>query len=321
MKTTTLRVCVFASVLLLMACHGPGHVEFTDGKCVIDGRPATLAEVETRQAAISERIVGRQPLFVLVTILIVVLAGFSHLEKLLLLFSTRRSAVHGLGQRLRVALDRYRDQPIRYFVLVGATLGLLGCAGSFYVYLDADKRASDRALGLLQFCHLALRNNEAEGILAQQRQNLEAIQSTAGSIRDLVDKLPPDQQRKAKQIVEQINSSLASQGRLVADYVTKTEESTKAVLARTQTLERGLSTLETGFSSLKPVPGALHDFAEQLKGIDGRLQVSSSGADAKLAALKTQLEALAARPECPACVCEGARAPTMTPHDGGAAAK
>jgi hypothetical protein len=302
-------------VLLLAGCSGPGHVEFTDGHCIIDGRTASLSEVEARQASISERIVGRQPLFVVVTVLIVVLAGFSHIEKLFLLFSARRSEAHGLGARLKVALERYRVHPVRYFAIVGVTLALLGCAGGFYVYLDADKRASERALGLLQFCHLALRNNEAEGILAEQRNNLQAIQTTAADIHTLVDKLPPEEQRKAREIVGRINSALDRQNKLVGDYVTKTAESTKTVLEHTQTLERGLSSLETGVSSLKPVPAALKDLADQIKALDGRVASSTGGLDAKLTALKTQLDVVG---KCPACNCS-AQAPL--PLDGGVARK
>ena len=65
-------------------------------------------------------------------------------------------------------------------------------AAGLYIYLDADKRASERALGMLQFCHLALRTNEEQGVLDEQRRNLAAIESTAGDIRTLVDKLPPE---------------------------------------------------------------------------------------------------------------------------------
>ena len=51
-------------------------------------------------------------------------------------------------------------------------LGLLAMAAGLYIYLDVDKRASERALGMLQFCHLALRTAEEQGVLAEQRKNL-----------------------------------------------------------------------------------------------------------------------------------------------------
>jgi hypothetical protein len=275
---------------------------------MIDGRPATLSEVETRQAHLSERILSRQPLSVAITVLIVLLAGFSHIEKLILLFNSRHTRAQGLGARLRLALDRYRAHPIRYFALVSTTLILLGVAGGFYVYLDADKRASERALGLLQFCHLALRNDEAQGILAEQRRNLASIESTAGNIRDLVDKLPPEEQKKARQIVEQINLALKEQGKLVADYTTRSDEAARESLKHAQLVERGLSTLETDIVTLKAVPQAVQKLTDQLHESEGRWRSSLDAEDAKLGALKTALDALAARPACPACTCDVTKA-------------
>jgi len=311
------RAILLALTLLVGGCSSQ-HVEFSNGRCFIDGRVATVAEVEAKQAAISERILARQPLFVIVTLLIVALAGASHVEKLLLILGTRGSAARGLGERLRLAVDRYRQKPVRYFAIVAGTLSLLGLAGGFYVYLDADKRASERALGLLQFCQLAQRTTEAQGILAEQRRNLAAIESTAGNIRALVDKLPPEEQRKAKEIVDRINAELARQGKLVTDSMQRTDESLRAVQAHNAVLERGLSTLEAAFLSLKGLPAETHGIGDQLKRVDGRLGALDGrleGADAKLAALATEVKALAARPprECPACVCQPASSPSPPP--------
>ncbi len=302
-----------AIVLVLAGCHGPGHVEFSGGQCLIDGHAVTLAEVEARQAHISERILSRQPLFVMITILIVALAGASHIEKLFLFFGGKGKPVHGLHDRFRMAIERYRSHPLRYFTIVALTLSLLGIAGGCYVYLDADKRASERALGLLQFCHIALRNSEAEGILAEQRQNLEQLESTAGNIRALVGKLPPEEQRKAREIVAHINDALAQQGKLVSDYVTHTDESTKAVHEETQLLSKGLTSLETQVTTLKSLPAALHDLGEQVKTLDGHVgagfadvaaKLSAHDArlgayDAKLAALTAKLDALQSATKAP----------------------
>src|SRR5262249_39614621 len=153
-------------------CGGPGRIQFDNEQCLIDGTPATLAQVEARQTQVTQRILSRQPLFVLVTILVVVLAGTSHVEKLFLLFSARHKEARGLGERLKLALDRYRAHPVRYFSIVAGTLTLLLVAAGLYIYLDADKRASERALGTLQFCHLALRTAEEQGVLDEQRHNL-----------------------------------------------------------------------------------------------------------------------------------------------------
>jgi hypothetical protein len=301
-----------AHALLLLAlvagCHGPGHVEFTGGQCVIDGRPATLPEVEARQARISERILARQPMFVLITVLIVVLAGFSHIEKLLLLLSTRHTQVHGLAERLRLALERYRAHPLRYFALVVGTMALLGVAGGCYVYLDADKRASERALGLLQFCHLALRNGESQSILAEQRRNLQAIESTAGNIQTLVDKLPPAEQRKAKEIVAQINQALAQQGKLVSDYAARTDESAKAVRVETENLQKGLTSLGAQVLGLKALPASLHDVGEQVRVLDGRVGVGFGAVDGKLASVDGKLASVDGKLDALAHAVEALRA-------------
>jgi hypothetical protein len=290
------RSLALAVTLALAGCHGPGHVEFTDGKCLIDGHVATRLEVEARQARISERILARQPLFVLVTILIVALAGASHLEKLFLFFGRKRDQpVHGIHDRLRLALERYRSHPLRYFSIVALTLSLLGVAGGCYVYLDADKRASERALGLLQFCHIALRNGEAEGILAEQRHNLEQLASTAGNIRALVGKLPPEEQKKAREIVGHINDALSQQGKLVSDYVTRTDESTKAVHEETQLLSKGLTSLETQVTTLRSLPAALHDLGDQLRALDGRVAGGFGDVTARLAASDAKLAAADAK--------------------------
>ncbi len=289
------------------------HVEFSDGQCLIDGEAATLHEVEARQARITERVLARQPWFVVVTILVVVLAGASHIEKIALLFSTRHKEAHSLGDRLRNALDRYRSQPVRYFTIVTGTLALLVMAGGFYVYLDADKRASERALGLLQFCHLALKDREQQHLLDEQRKNLEALQSTAGNIRTLVDGLPPEEQRKAQEIVAHMNDALSHQGKLVSAYAERTDEQTKAIHEHTAVLEKGLTALETDVVSLKTMPGALRDLSGQVQKLDGRIggvDGNLASSDARLLSVETAVKALAARPEpkCPACICEAPRA-------------
>jgi hypothetical protein len=293
-----LRALVLAALACAAGCGGPGRIEYVSGQCLIDGAPATLAEVETRQAQVGERILSRQPWFAVVTVLVLVLAGMSHIEKLILLFSTRKSGAQGLGERLKLALERYRAHPLRYFAVVAATLGMLLLAAGMYLYLDVDKRATERALGMLQFCHLALRTADEEGVLDQQRSNLQAIQSTAGDIRALVDKLPPEEQRKAQQIVDQMNAALGKQGKLVGEYLQRTEESTRAVKEHTATVERGLSSVEAGVLGLKSLPAGLHDLSEAVHKLDGRLggvDGKLGGLDGKLGAADGKLGALDAR--------------------------
>ena len=306
-----LRIVLLALAgTLATGCHGPAHVEFTSGQCMIDGRAATLSEVEARQARISERILARQPLFVVITVLIVALAGFSHVEKLVLLFVTRKTQAHGLAERLRLGLERYRAHPLRYFSMVLGTLTLLGMAAGLYVYLDADKRASERALGLLQFCHVALRNNESQHILDEQRHNLQTIESTAGNIQALVGKLPPAEQRKAKEIVAQINAVLAQQGKLVSDYAERNDESTKAIREQASNLQKGLTTLGTELSGLKSLPMSVQSLGDELRKVDAHVADRFTATDAKLAEMKAKLDLLAARPEPKATpIAPTARAP------------
>jgi hypothetical protein len=313
----------FVLLVLLAGCSGPGHVSFDNGRCLIDGAPATEAEVEARQSSVSSRILERQPYFVLITMLVVALASLNYVGKLVVLFSNKKTDGDGLREKLRVWIDRHRLKPVRYFAVLITTLALLLAACGAYIYLDADKRASERALGMLQFCHLALRTADEQGVLAEQRHNLEAIQSTAGDIRSLVDKLPPEEQRKAQQIVDQMNGALAKQGRLVSEYLNRTEESTKAVREHTQAVERGLSTVEAGVLGLKSLPAGLSNVADQLHKVDGHVTTVDgklAALDGRIAALDGALKALAARPQpaCPACICDKATAaPRQERPDGG----
>jgi hypothetical protein len=265
----------------------PDSVRYAEGRCYIDGNPAGLAEVEARQAAVTERILARAPLLMLVTVLVIVLGGMTHLEKVLLLFSTRKEHAQGLGDRIRAMLDRYRVHPVRYFGLVSSALGLLLVAASLYIYLDTDRRQSERALAMLQFCHLALRTAEEQRVLDEQRRNLESIHSTALDIRSMVDKLPPEEQRKAREIVDQMNAALDKQGKLVGDYVQRSEESTQFVKEHALSVERGLSELG---ESMKSVPGGLHDLSESVQRLDAHV----AALDQKLGASNAKLEAAAA---------------------------
>jgi hypothetical protein len=309
--------------LLSAACHGPGRVEYTDGKCFVDGRAIVLAEVQSRQADVSARILDRQPWFVVVTLLVVVLAGASHIEKLALLFRARRSHAKSFGERFADALDRYRVHPIRYFTVVAVTLALLAGAAGLYIYLDADKRASERALAALQFCHLALRTADEQSVLDAQRKNLESIQTTAGDIRALVDKLPPEEQAKAQEIVRTMNSALVKQSGLVTSYFHAADQASRALDARSQALEKGLSSVEANVLSLKTMPLALHDLDETVKKVDGRLgglDGRLGSVDGKLGGLDGKLGALDGRMQALESQLKELKAREARPPDGGAPA-
>jgi hypothetical protein len=295
------RSCI-ALLLVVAACAGPGHVQYDNDHCLIDGSPATLSEVETRQAVVAQRIQERQPWFAVVTLVVLIVAGASNAEKALVLFRSRkRDGDRKLADRLRDAIERQRANPLRWFALVGGSLGLLVLAAGLYIYLDADKRASERALGMLQFCHLALRTNEEHGVLDEQRRNLAAIQSTAGDIRTLVDKLPPAEQHKAQQIIDQMNEALAKQGRIVGEYMQRSDESSKLLKEHTAMVQKGLLSLESDLGSLKSLPANLASLADSVKRVDGKLGAESADVKAlqsQLGELDGKLQKLLARPAC-----------------------
>lgn len=298
-----LKRASFAFLLLLAACGGPGHVQYDNDRCLIDGHQATLGEVESRQAAVAARIQSRQPWFAIVTIVVVLVAGASNAEKAIVLLRARKHDGENrpLSERIRDALDRHRQSPMRFGAIVGSTLGLLVMAAGLYIYLDVDKRASERALGMLQFCHLALRTAEEQGVLAEQRNNLNAIQSTAGDIRALVDKLPPEEKQKAREIVAQMNSALEKQGKIVGDFLTRSDEQQKALQEHNAVVEKGLLSLSTDVGALKSLPTALKEISDGVKRVDGKVaadDASLKALQAQLGDLDGKLQKLLARPAC-----------------------
>jgi hypothetical protein len=322
-----LVVLLGVATALAAGCGGPARVTFDHEQCLLDGQPARLDQVEQAQAEIAERVLGRQPLYLVVTLAVILLAGASHIEKLLLLFSARKQEAKGLGERLKLALDRYRAHPVRYFGIVFVTLALLGVAGGLYLYLDADKRASERALGQLQFCQLALKTADEQASLGEQRKNLDALQSTTVDIKALVDRLPPEEQRKAEQLLGQMRASLGNQDRLLA----RSNAVAQAVEARSDAIQKGLGVLASGVTELRPLPEQLRAIDTGVKKVDK--EVAQLGdrvgkidlVQAKLSSGKTvgdTLTELAGRPACPPAVCR-CEAPAQLAHaqvarDGGA---
>jgi hypothetical protein len=289
-------------LVLAGGCSSVGHVQYENNRCLVDGTPASLSEVETRLAAVSQRISQRQPWFAVVTLVVVLIAGASNADKLFALLRARHEAQgRPWSERLRDALQRHRQSPVRYFAIVGTLTTLLVIAVGFYVYLDADKRASERALSMLQFCNRELKNDEQQLALDEQRRNLAAIQATAGDIRALVDKLPPEEQHKAQQIIEQMNKGLAQQGKIVSDWLNKSDEAAKQLLEHTADLQKSLGALSGDVAKLQPLPGALRDLAAQAKASDGKIgdgNARLTALDAKIDVLDGELKKLLARPAC-----------------------
>ncbi|MGD0674528.1 MAG: hypothetical protein ABSC94_03875 [Polyangiaceae bacterium] len=298
------RFALFIATLCVAGCDGPGRVQYDAGHCLRDGRALTTQDVEVAQADVARRIASRQPWFAVITIGVVLLAAASNAEKGLLLIRARRVDDHRpLTDALREVLARQRDSPVRFAVIVGGSLALIAIAGAAYIYLDIEKRTSERALGMLQFCHLALRTEEEERALSEQQHNLESIESTAGDIRALVGKLPPDQQRKAQLIVEQMNSALAKQGKIVGEYVARTDEAQKDLSAHTTAMEKGLASVEDRLADLRSVPtnlkdleSAAHRIDETTTTFDGRFVELRS----RITDVDIKLDTLLARPPCSA---------------------
>ena len=145
----------------------------------------------------TQHVLSRQPILTAIVVGMVAIAIAGYLPRIFAILTARKAPVEKFSDRLRARIERYRAHPIRYFLLVGILLGLLITAAVVYVSLDADKRASERALANLQFCHLALQS-------AADHDRLKTIQKTEREIRSLVAKLPAADQRKARDLADQL---------------------------------------------------------------------------------------------------------------------
>ncbi len=303
-----------ALMAITSGCGGPGEIRFNRDGCTIDGRPADLPRVEAREAAVQHRIASLQPWLVAITVAIVSLAGIGYVERLVMLFSARRDA-RGMGQRLQGLVDRYRFHPVRYFALLAGSVGMLIAAGGLYIYCDADKRSSERALGALQFCHLALRSADEKHALDDQRQNLSSIHETAGAIRQLIDKLPPAEQAKASEIINHMDDAVGRERRVISEHLQRSEDTTLALTNRAESIERGLGQLETDVGTLKALPADVRALGTAIANQESRAAQASdklvaandklTAANAALATLQRTVSAVADRPApvCPACIC------------------
>jgi len=312
---------IVAPLVTLAACGNSDQVRFVDGKCLIHGEPATLARVEARQAEMTQHVLSRQPVLTAIAVAAVALAGASYVQRILTVLAARQAPSQPFGDRLRARMERYRAHPVRYFLLLSGVLGVLIVAGVAYVWLDADKRASERSLASLQFCHLALRSADEQRVLAEQRTNLASIQSTESDIRSLVDKLPPAEQQKAHEIVDQLSTSLGQQRTMVAHFAQHADDAARAVAQHQADVERGLSKLTDEVVDLKSMPtavaklsGDVHDVSTridtlgaELEGCNGKLDALRKGIDAAA----KQLDVLASAP-APTCTCTP-RADSVSP--------
>jgi hypothetical protein len=326
MRSSAYAQAILVVVALFGAgCGGPGRAQFDHDRCYIDGRPATLPQVEEREAAIQQRLSNRQPWLVVITVTVVALAGAGYLERLLLLFSVSRSSMT-MGERFKRIVVRYRAHPFRYFGMVGGSVGLLLTAGILYIYLDADKRASERTLATLQFCHLALRTVDEKAALDAQRSNLASIDQTAAEIRQLINKLPPTEQAKAHEIVGHMDDAVKRQGRFFAEQLQQSQDTAESIRAGTLSIERDLSGLHGDVGQLKEVPARIRTVADALNVVEGKTDEAGKslvGLRDKIDGLEKAVTALSSRPApaCPACVCAPAVISEAERHvDGGVTA-
>lgn len=303
--------------LTATGCGGPGRVQFDRELCYVDGRPATLTQVEEREAVVEHRIAVRQPWLIVITVAVVLLAGIGYLEKLVLLLSASRDS-RGTGERLRATAERYRAHRVRYFAMVGGSVGLLATTGILYIWVDAGKRADERTLATLQFCHLALRTGEETSALNEQRQNLASIHETAGEIRHMIDKLPPAEQVKAQEIIGHMDDAVGRERRLITDGLERSQDTAEAIRNGTLSIEKNLSGVQSSLGALKDVPANVKTVGETLQKTDQRaaaLQAQVTDIAAGLHALQHTVEGIASRPPpaCPACICNE-RPPVAAAH-------
>jgi hypothetical protein len=276
-------------------------VQYDGGRCLEDGKPLTAVQVEAEQTQVAQRIASRQPWFAVITIVVVVVAIGSNAQRALALFRARHAHGQALADRLRDAFSQKRGNPVLFAAFVATSLVLVAVGGGFYIYLDVDKRASERALGMLQFCHLALRTQDEQKVLDEQRRNLEAIQSTAGDIRTLVGKLPPDEQRKAQLIVSDMNDALAKQGKIVGDYAERADEAQKDLSEHTAAMEKGLASVQGDLAGLRSLPTDVKDLEAATRHIDQATTSLDGRLDdvrGKMADVGAKLDTLLARPAC-----------------------
>jgi hypothetical protein len=245
------------------------HVSYDGERCELDGRRITLAEVEAQQARVGQHLLARQPAHTAVVVAILLLASLGYLDKLAVVIAARKSTAPSFSERLRAAIERHRPHPVRYFGIVTAAMVLVVVGAGMYVYLDADKRTSERALQQLQFCHLALTGAKAQEALDRQRSNLEQLRSTAGSIKALVDGLPPAEQKKAEAVLAELHIAVGNEAHILE------EESAvaQAVATGSDETRRGFDALRVDVNGLKVLPDRLSGLASQLDRLDARLHL------------------------------------------------
>ena len=273
MPLTVRRVVLIGCLSLLASCTRAVRVTYDREHCYLDGRAAQISEVEEVQTELGQHVLARQPIQTWVTIVMLLIAGAGYFDKLALLIAARRSSAPSFAERVRASLERHRPHPVRYFGIVLSGLVLIGVGAGCYIWLDADRRASERALQQLQFCHLALKSAEEQSTLDEQRKNLDRLQSTAGSIKSLVDSLPPDEQKKATELLGQMKIAIGNQDRVLG----RESALAQAVASGSAEIQQNLGLLAADLGALKGMPDRLRAALVTLERLDGRTSLANGG--------------------------------------------
>ena len=98
-----------------------------------------------------------------------------------------------------------------------------------------------------------------------------------------------------------MNTALAKQGKIVGDYVARTDQAEKDSSSHTTAMEKGIASVEGDLAELRSLPASLKDLQSAAHRID-ETTTSFDGRfgeiHARVAALDAKLDALLARPLC-----------------------
>ena len=183
------------------------------------GQSATLGEVETRQAAVAKRIQSRQPWFAVVTMVGCRRRRVERGEGMVLFRARKNDGGRPLGERIRDTLERHRGRA-RCAWRHRRRRRWAAVDGSPALHLfDVDKRASERALGMLQFCHLALRTTRSRAC-STSAQELDCDRVDGGRHpRARRQAAARGEKKKAREIVDADEHGARESRARVGDYL------------------------------------------------------------------------------------------------------
>ena len=90
---------VATALAVLPACDST-TVEYASGKCLIDGAPATLTQVEDRQSEMTQHVLARQPILTAIVVGMVATAIAGYLPRIFAILTARKAPVEKFSERL-----------------------------------------------------------------------------------------------------------------------------------------------------------------------------------------------------------------------------